>query len=88
MKKTFLALAATAILVVSCKKDDDGDDNACKSIDVCGLSTVKVCDNGDGTSTVTAAGEEQIVEMEFTKAVEAQEATAELLCGDGGGLFE
>ena len=31
MKKTFLALAAIALLVVSCNKEDDGDDKTCKT---------------------------------------------------------
>lgn len=56
MKKPllFLALAAT-VAFTSCSKDDD--DNKCESCSA-NDTKVEICENGDGTYTLTVGGEE------------------------------
>lgn len=77
MKKLVFSLMAVASLVfVGCSDDDD--ENKCASCELLGVS-IEACDNGDGTVTVSGAGESQVISgdeldgqtsAEYVKALE------------------
>ncbi|WP_025742222.1 hypothetical protein [Aquimarina pacifica] len=73
MKKfIYLAAFTLALGFTSCGSDDDGDSN-CETCDVIGIS-ITMCDNGDGTADVSAAGQTETVDLEgvsFDAYVEA-----------------
>ncbi len=53
MKKAILFMAlATTVAFTSCSKDDD---NSCDSCTAKG-ETIEICDNGDGSYTLTTSG--------------------------------
>ena len=54
MKILLLTVVAAAALMTACSKDD-GPTNECESCTLEG-GKVEVCDNGDGTWTVSTAG--------------------------------
>lgn len=83
MKKLVFSLMAVACLAfVGCSDDDDDDQCASCSVDFLGTNiTTEACENGDGTVTVTALGESQILSAEelegaspaeFVRALEDQ----------------
>ncbi len=83
MKKVlFSALVLGLLFTTSCKSDDDNGDTAptCETCEILGISS-EYCDNGDGTMTVTTAGQEQSVDLngssfaDFVAALEASGAT-------------
>lgn len=49
------AVCAFALVITSCGSDDDGGGN-CRECEIIGIAT-SICDNGDGTVTVTALGQ-------------------------------
>ncbi|MEL6916726.1 MAG: hypothetical protein AAFO99_03245 [Bacteroidota bacterium] len=56
MKKPILAIASImAVVFTGCSSDDDSNGN-CDSCTLQG-ERIELCDNGDGTFTLTAAGE-------------------------------
>ncbi len=73
MKKVvlFIALMST-VAFTSCSNDDD-DVKKCASCSLLGIS-VEACDNGDGTVTVTSAGQSETLSgesaAEYVKALE------------------
>lgn len=83
MKKVlFSALVLGLMFTTSCKSDDDNNDAApaCQTCEIIGISS-EYCDNGDGTMTVTTAGQDQSVDLngssfaDFIAALEAGGAT-------------
>lgn len=71
MKKgIFLALTMGALIFTSCSKDDDKNDSSNEECQTCNLEilgesiTSEICDNGDGTITITTFGEEEIEDLE------------------------
>ena len=83
MKKTFLALAATAVLVVSCKVEstvddlvDDLVDENCKKVETC-EGTTTICDDGDGTSTQIIFGQTIEHDMSFSELEKSLEDSLE-----------
>lgn len=85
MKKlVFSIMIVASFAFVGCSDDDDVDENKCASCDLLGVS-VEACDNGDGTVTVSAAGESQVLsgdELEGQSATEYVQALE-----DGCGLL-
>lgn len=73
-------LASMALGFSSCSSDD-GDDRICESCDLQG-QTVEICDNRDGTYTVTAAGQSETITEEELEGVTPEEYI-ELVCGLG-----
>jgi len=57
MKKFMLsALCAFVLVITSCGSDDDGGN--CRDCEVLSIP-ISICDNGDGTATVTGAGQSE-----------------------------
>ncbi len=73
MKKfIYLAVFTLALGFTACGDDDDDKGN-CENCEVLGIS-LTMCDNGDGTADVTAAGQTETVDLEgisFDAYVEA-----------------
>lgn len=83
MKKiVFSVMAMAALAFVGCSNDDDDDEGNCATcaVELLGTAiTTEACDNGDGTVTLTANGESQILSgdelegatpAEFVRALE------------------
>ncbi len=60
MKKLVFSLMAVASLVFVGCSDDDDEENRCASCNLLGVS-IEACDNGDGTVTVSGAGESEVI---------------------------
>ena len=71
----------TIALVLSSCSSDDSDDRNCDSCDLQG-QTVEICDNEDGTYTVTAAGQSETITEEELEGVTPEEYI-ELICSLG-----
>lgn len=81
MKKLVFSLMAVASLVlVGCSDDDD--ENKCASCNVLGVS-IEACDNGDGTVTVSGAGESEVISGEQLEGQTAAEYVEALEQGCG-----
>ncbi|WP_298550427.1 hypothetical protein [uncultured Algibacter sp.] len=86
MKKIMLTLAVvSAISFTACSSDDDDDsENGGGTCKTCTLATIssEICDNGDGTITVTTLGVPQTVDLEgvtfsaFMSVYEEQEGVS------------
>lgn len=66
MKKLLFIALVLALVVSSCKKDDDGDDRTCNTcqLEILGTATItEICDNGDGTISVTQDGQTQTTDL-------------------------
>lgn len=70
MKKSiFMTLAIGVLCSISCSKSDD-DKKVLEDCQTCDLSllgetfTSEICDNGDGTITITAFGQEEIEDLD------------------------
>ncbi|MEP1489072.1 MAG: hypothetical protein ABJK28_11645 [Algibacter sp.] len=66
MKKIMLsALLIGALGFTSCGSDDDGGEETTETCETCTLQSIesKYCDNGDGTITITVAGQSQEVPL-------------------------
>jgi hypothetical protein len=84
MKKLIMSLAVVAALgFTSCSSDDDkggNDDGGCQTCDIEALGfeiSTEICDNEDGTITVTTEGVEQIIDLEegtYAQYISALEA--------------
>ncbi len=83
MRKIILFLTASCFYIIGCSKDDDSPE--CDSCTVAG-EKVEMCDNEDGTYTLSYAGETEKVTQE---ALDLLEVTAEdyldLICALGAG---
>lgn len=73
-------LAVMAFGFSSCS-DDDADDRNCDSCDLQG-QTVEICDNGNGTYTLTAAGQSETITEEELEGVAPAEYIG-LICSLG-----
>jgi hypothetical protein len=51
-------LATLSMGLLSCSSDDDGDSKDCDSCSAQG-QTLEICDNGDGTFTLSGGGESE-----------------------------
>ncbi len=73
MKKVvlFMALAVT-VAFTSCSDDDDDNEKKCASCSLLGIS-VEACDNGDGTVTITTAGQSETLSSEELDGISAAE---------------
>ncbi|MCE2612281.1 hypothetical protein LVD13_04790 [Flavobacteriaceae bacterium D16] len=69
------------VLVLSSCSSDDGDDRNCENCDLQG-QTVELCDNGDGTFTLTAAGQSETITEEELEGITPAEYI-ELICSLG-----
>lgn len=77
MKKFFALTAlalASSVALTSCSKDDDSSDsnNDCVTctISQSGITaSSEICDNGDGTITVTTSGIDQTITAEYSAYV-------------------
>jgi hypothetical protein len=78
MKKSILFLAFTAAVVFSSCSKDDEDEKVCASCSILGIS-IEACDNGDGSVTVSTAGQSETISgadldglsaAEYVKAIE------------------
>lgn len=73
MKKVVLFMALmTTVAFTSCSNDDDDDVKKCASCSLLGIS-VEACDNGDGTVTVTSAGQSETLSGEDLDGISAAE---------------
>ena len=73
MKKVVLFMALmTTVAFTSCSNDDDDDVKKCASCSLLGIS-VEACDNGDGTVTVTSAGQSETLSGEDLDGISASE---------------
>lgn len=82
MKKLVFSLALVISLVfVGCSGDDD-DEQTCATCNLLGVN-VEACDNGNGTVTVTAAGETEVLSEEDLDGLTAAEYVAALEEGCG-----
>lgn len=80
MKKVFLSFALVAAAFVSCGDDDNGDSNGpvCQTceVELLGVPIVsEICDNGDGTVSITTDGETQ------TQTLEEGQTYAQIIAG-------
>ena len=83
MKKVVFSLMLVASFVfVRCSDDDD--ENKCASCDLLGVA-IEACDNGDGTVTVSGAGESSVLSGEELAGQTAAEYVKSL--EDGCGLL-
>ena len=73
-------LALMAIGFSSCSSDG-ADDTSCESCDLAGQS-VEICDNGDDTYTLTAAGQSETITAEELEGVDPAEYIG-LICSLG-----
>lgn len=70
---------------VGCSDDDDDNKCASCSVDFLGTNiTTEACDNGDGTVTVTALGESQVLSAEELEGATPAEFVQALEDGCGG----
>ncbi|MGB5236736.1 MAG: hypothetical protein WBM43_14420 [Flavobacteriaceae bacterium] len=79
-KKCILGISIVAAMALgfsSCS-DDDGDDRICESCDLQGQN-VEICDNGDGTYTISAAGQSETITEEELEGVTPEEYI-DLIC--------
>jgi len=73
MKKVVLFMVLmTTVAFTSCSNDDDDDVKKCASCSLLGIS-VEACDNGDGTVTVTSAGQSETLSGEDLDGISAAE---------------
>ena len=73
MKKMMLSLAlASAFAFVGCSNDDDENGQTCRTCEVLTIST-ELCDNGDGTVTLTALGETETLSEEDLEGLTPEE---------------
>ena len=80
MKKALLFSAVTlSILFTGCSKDDDASN--CESCSLQG-SLIEICDNNDGTYTLTAGGESETVNEEELGGLTPKQFT-DALCSLG-----
>mgnify|MGYP001813895403 CR=1 FL=1 len=69
-KSVFLALTFGALVFTACSKDDDKTDTFIEECQTCNLEllgesiSTEICDNGDGTITLTVLGQEEIQELD------------------------
>jgi len=83
MKKLVFSLAlVTSLVFVGCSGDDDGNEQTCATCNLLGVN-VEACDNGNGTVTVTAAGETEVLSEEDLDGLTAAEYVAALEEGCG-----
>jgi len=75
----YSAIAVLTFLTVACSSDDSADN--CVECTIA-LASVEICDNGDGTATVSAAGESEIIDLEGVDF----DTFATGACALGGGL--
>ena len=75
-----ISILAMVLGFSSCSSDDD-DGRDCDSCDLQG-ETVEFCDNGDGTYTLTAAGQSETITEEELEGVTPEEYV-ELICSLG-----
>lgn len=76
-----LGLAFLALITLSfssCSSDDDGGDSDCSSCSLAG-ETIEICDNGNGTYTVTAGGETETITAEDLEGI-SPEDYIDLIC--------
>ncbi|WP_326407805.1 hypothetical protein [Flagellimonas halotolerans] len=82
MKILLLTVVAAAALMTACSKDD-GPTNECESCTLEG-GKVEVCDNGDGTWTVSTAGSIKTMDAKFFGGEDLMpKQFAESLCAAG-----
>ncbi|MBA4745271.1 MAG: hypothetical protein H2058_08430 [Muricauda sp.] len=82
MKKFVLTVVVATALMTACSKDD-GPTNECESCTLDG-GKVEVCDNGDGTWTVSAAGSTTTMDAKFFGGEDlTPKQFAESLCAAG-----
>lgn len=82
LKNSILGFSMLAMVVgFSSCSSDDGDDRNCDSCDLQG-QTVEICDNGNGTYTVSAAGQSETITEEELEGVTPAEYI-ELVCSLG-----
>ena len=82
LKKCILGISIVATMAIgisSCSSDDD--DRDCDSCELQG-QTVEICDNGDGTYTVSAAGQSETITEEELEGVTPEEYI-DLVCSLG-----
>lgn len=82
-KKCILGMSMIAIMAFSFSScsSDDADDRNCDSCDLQGQA-VEICDNGDDTYTVTAAGQSETISAEELEGVTPAEYIG-LVCSLG-----
>jgi len=81
MKKVFLfTVLAAGLAFTGCSKDDD---KKCAECSVLGI-TIEACDNGDGTVTLTTAGQSETLSEEDLDGVSAAEYVEALEKGCAG----
>ena len=82
LKNSILGMCFLAIAIAfsSCSSDDS-DDRDCETCDLQG-QTVEFCDNGDGTYTLSAAGQSETITEEELEGVSPEEYV-ELICSLG-----
>ena len=64
--------------LLSCSSDDDGDSKDCDSCSAQG-QTIEICDNGDGTFTLSGAGDSETFPASELEGVDPTEFI-ELVC--------
>ncbi len=64
--------------LLSCSSDDDGDSRDCDSCSAQG-QTIEICDNGDGTFTLSGGGESETFPASDLEGVDPTEFI-ELIC--------
>ncbi len=82
-KKCILGMSVLATMAFgfsSCS-DDDADDRNCDSCDLQG-QTIEICDNGNDTYTLTAAGQSETITAEELEGVSPAEYIG-LICSLG-----
>lgn len=67
--------------LLSCSSDDDGDSKDCSSCSLEG-QTIELCDNGDGTFTLSGAGQSETFPASDLEGLEAEEFV-DLICALG-----
>ena len=82
-KKSILGISMLALMAIgfsSCSSDG-ADDTNCETCDLQGQS-VEICDNGDGTYTLTAAGQSETITEEELEGIDPAEYIG-LICSLG-----
>lgn len=83
MKKVIFSLTlAVSLIFIACSSDDDASEQTCATCNLLGVN-VEACDNGDGTVTITAAGETEVLTGEDLDGLSAAEYVAALEEGCG-----
>ena len=77
---TGITMLAMVLGLSSCSSDDD-DNRTCDSCDLQG-QTIEICDNGNGTYTVSAAGQSETITEEELEGVTPAEYI-EIVCSLG-----